>query len=482
MFSTQWKPDRTSPVPLYRQITEFIRQKIKTGEWPLGSKIPTERQLAALLGVNRSTVVTAYSELAADGLIEGNSGSGTRVINNTWAVMAATALPDWDTYTRSGLFRPNLPIVQEINRTESDDQLIHLGTAGPPPELYPRELLQSILGELPEKMGSLGYEEPKGLYHLREQVCAYARSRGIEATPSSVLIVSGALQAFQLISIGLLKKGAAVLAESPSFIQSLFVFQSAGTRLVGLPLDEEGLQTEALADKANEWKGGILYTNPCFHNPTGIVMSERRREQLLAICQERQLPIIEDDVYRDLWLDEQPPLPLKARDQHGLILYLGSMSKCFGPGLRIGWLIGPEPVINRLADLKMQLDYGASSLSQWLVAECLKGGWYELHLQRTRELLRKRREAAVQALQRYMNGLATWTLPGGGFFIWLRLQKPLSLRLLFEHALSGGVLLYPGNIYEHSDQRHIRLSYGYASGEQLEEGIKRLAGFIRKLT
>ncbi|MCK9910722.1 GntR family transcriptional regulator, partial [Microbacteriaceae bacterium K1510] len=204
MFSIQWKPDRTSSDPLYRQIIHFVRQKIRGGEWPLGSRLPTERQLAAMLGVNRSTVVTAYSELAADGLIEGKSGGGTRVINNTWAVMAATALPDWEAYTRSGTFRPNLPIVQEINRTESDNQLIRLGTSGPPPELYPQELLESILHTLPAKMGSLGYEEPKGLYHLREQVCIYARNRGIEASPSSVLIVSGALQAFQLISIGLL--------------------------------------------------------------------------------------------------------------------------------------------------------------------------------------------------------------------------------------------------------------------------------------
>jgi GntR family transcriptional regulator of abcA and norABC len=480
MFLSDWKPNRADPVPLYKQIANFIRQKISHGEWPLGSKIPTERMLAREFGVNRSTVVTAFAELTAEGLIEGSSGSGTRVVNNTWTVMAARSAPDWDAYTRAGAYRPSLPTVQDINQTENSPTIIRLGTAGPPPELFPTDMLQSILPKLPTMMKSLDYEDPKGLLYLRQQISEYAKKRGIEASPSSILIVSGALQALQLISMGLLKRGSVVLAEKPSYVQSLSVFQSAGMKMAGLPLDKDGLVTDAIPQQKREQKATILYTIPCFHNPTGILMSEERRKQLLTICEQEQLPIVEDDVYRDVWLDHKPPAPLKAMDKNGLVLYLGSMSKTLGPGLRIGWLIGPDPVVNRLADLKMQLDYGSSSLSQWTVAECLKSGLYEQHLQKTRETLQKRREAALHALERHMTGMASWSCPSGGFFIWLRLHRPVSMRALFEKALQQEVLLYPGNIYDRSDHHHIRLSYGNASPAELEEGISRLSKIIQK--
>ncbi|RNB85459.1 PLP-dependent aminotransferase family protein [Brevibacillus fluminis] len=480
MFISDWKPNRAHPAPLYKQITDFIREKITNGEWPLGSKIPPERKLAQAFGVNRSTIVTAFAELTAEGLIEGSSGSGTRVVNDTWAIMAAHSAPDWDAYTRAGVYRPNLPTVQDINQSENSPTIIRLGSAGPAPELFPTDMLQTILQKLPTKMKSLDYEDPKGLLFLREQVSEYAKKRGIDASPSSILIVSGALQALQLISIGLLKRGSVVLTENPSYVQSLSVFQSAGMKMIGLPLDKDGLGTNTIPQNKREQKATILYTIPCFHNPTGILMSEERRKQLLTICEREQLPIVEDDVYRDLWLDHVPPAPLKAKDKNGLVLYLGSMSKTLGPGLRIGWLIGPDPVINRLADLKMQLDYGSSSLSQWTVAECLQSGLYEQHLQVTRETLRKRRDAALHALEKYMTGIASWTSPTGGFFIWLRLHRPVSMRALFEKALQQEVLLYPGNIYDRSDHQHLRISYGYASPRELEEGISRLSKIIQK--
>lgn len=477
MISLDWQPAKNSDVPIYKQIVDWIKGKIGNGEWPIGSKLPTERALAAALQVNRSTIGTAYDELKAEGMIEAKMGSGTRVVNNTWTLLTNDAPPDWDEYVKTGIYRPNFSMMQTINQAESKADFIRLSLGGPPPELFSAKTMETIFTRIPAKMRSIGYEEPKGLLPLREQISIHLGKRGIDVSPGSILIVSGALQALQLISIGLLKKGSTILLENPSYLQSLPIFQSAGMKMAAIPLDEEGMKPSSIQTISNP---SLLYTIPCFHNPTSITMSEKRRKELLDICEQKRLPIVEDDIYRDVWLDEEAPLPLKAMDKNGLVLYLNSMSKSFGAGLRIGWIAGPESVINRLADLKMQIDYGTSSLSQWAVAELLESGLYEEHLQKMRESLKIRRDAALKALQQYMPHLGTWRKPAGGFFIWVKLHQTIPLSMLFEEALKQHLLINPGSLYNQADSTHIRLSYGYESPENLRSGIKELARIIEK--
>lgn len=209
-------------------------------------------------------------------------------------------------------------------------------------------------------------------------------------------------------------------------------------------------------------------------------MSEERRRKLIDVCEKERLPIIEDDVYRELWLDSPPPPPLKAIDKNGLVLYLGSMSKTLSPGLRIGWIVGPKPVIERLADIKMQTDYGSSSLSQWAVAEWLASGLYHQHLEEVRKELKVRREIMIDLLQRYFSDIATWTVPRGGFYIWLRILPSISIRELFEKSLEHGILLNLGNVYDKHAAQYLRLSYSYASLADLEKGMFRLSKVIRQ--
>ncbi|GAX89181.1 PLP-dependent aminotransferase family protein [Effusibacillus lacus] len=481
MSQLGWKPDSTSSIPLYRQIYDFIRVKIENGEWPPGSKIPSQRKLADSFGVNRSTVIMALDELIAQGLLEGKSGGGTRVVNNSWSLLSSAPLPDWNSYVQAGIHHPNMPTVQEINRAEFAPRMIRLGTGELSPDLYPRELMAKVLEQLPARISSMGYEEPKGLLVLREELGRYLKSLGIEASPSSILIVSGALQALQLISVGLLQPGSTILLEKPSYLNSLHVFQSSGMRLFGIPLDNEGVQIKAVMEQKNRQNGALLYTIPSFHNPTGIVMTEARRNQLMETCEKERLPVIEDDVYRELWLDAPAPPPLKASDKNGLVLYLGSLSKTLSPGLRIGWLVGPEPVIDRLADIKMQTDYGSSSLAQWAAAEWLSSGMYYEHLETVRKSLKERRDATADALQKHFKDLGEWTLPTGGFYIWLQLLPSLSVRTLFEKALREGILLNPGTLYDPHAVQFLRLSYSYASLSDLTQGIRRLAELIRKM-
>lgn len=481
MLTTSWKPDKKSKIPVYKQIISFVREKIARGEWPVGTKIPSQRSLTERFEVNRSTVTYALEELIADGILEGNCRSGTKVVNNTWNMLSHTASPDWNFYIKAGMQRPNLTLIQKINQTEFEPDIIRLGTGELSPQLLSNDEIKQILNALQGKMHSFCSQEPKGLLFLRQQLSIYLQKFGIDVSPSSILIVSGALQALHLLSIGLLLKNSTVYLEKPSYLNSLNVFQSLRIKLQGLPLDDQGLKVETVQSINCEDQGSLLYTVPTFHNPTGAVMSNDRRKELLSICQSKRLPIVEDDAYSELWFDERPPLPLKAFDKNGLVLYMGSTSKVLGSGLRIGWVVGPEPVINRLADIKMQTDYGSSSIAQWVIAEALASGFYAGHLEQLRDQLRERKNMTMHCLNEFYSDLATWHIPKGGFYVWLRLNAPIETNLLFNSALNEGILINPGSLYYPNTNCYIRISFSYAAPSELYEGLYRLSCILKNL-
>lgn len=481
MLNIDWKPSKKNNIPIYRQITDYIKNKITNGEWPIGTILPPQREMARYFQVNRSTISIAIDELNADGLIESKLGSGTKIINNTCSLLKTTSPPDWKHYIETGIHQPNFPVIQEINKLALHPGIINLYKGEISSKLYSPELMQKVLSNIPNRTNYLGYTEPKGLLFLREKLSTYLKSHNINASPSSILIVSGALQGLQLIAFGLLQEDREILLEKPSYFSSLTLFQSAGINLRGIPFDTEGINLSSLAYQQQQHPGSFLFTIPCFHNPTGTLMSLQRRKDLITLCEKEKLPIIEDDVYRELWLDSPPPPPLKSYDKHGLVIYIGSLSKSLYPGLRIGWIVGPEPVINRLADIKMQIDYGTSSLSQWVAADWFDSGYYEQHLKNMRAQLRARRKICLDILERHFKDIATWNMPLGGFYIWLTLNAAVSMSKLFKNALKSGLLIAPGNLYDHSLNKQIRLCYCYLSVSELRQGLPRLALVIRDL-
>jgi GntR family transcriptional regulator, regulator for abcA and norABC len=463
----------------YKEIIDYAKTNIATGEWPIGSKLPSQRELAKRFAVNRSTVITALEELAADGLIEAKMGMGTIVVNNTWTLMQQKSVVNWNENIDLGSHQASMAMVQSINQEESNSQLIQLSKGELSKAIFPIDKMKEILHKVGNELSSMGYEEPKGNLKLRQAISDYLLKKGISTSPSSILIVSGALQALQLISIGLLQKGSIVFLEKPSYLYSLSTFQAAGMQLSGISMDDEGILPNEFMIKKGKHRKAILYTIPSFHNPTGISMSVKRRKELLLMAYQQQLPIIEDDVYGDLWLDEPPPPPLKAEDKNGNVLYIGSLSKSLSPGLRIGWIIGPETVIERLADLKMQTDYGSSSISQQVASEWLSNGAYEYYLKNVREQLRVKREFTLRILKDHIGDMGKWNIPKGGYFIWLKVNTHLSLRSIYAKALAKGILLNPGSIYSQQTPPFIRISYAYASVEEIKKGIIILSEILK---
>lgn len=479
--SVNWKPDKNLKTTLVKQIVGYVKEQISCGDWIVGQKLPSQRALAEAFQVNRSTIVEALSELAAQGLIESAVGRGTTITNSSWSLLLENTTPDWKNYIQQGIHKSNSLIMQNVNKYEFDDSVIRLSTCEMSPDLLPTDKMSEVLKNIAEKNIPLNYLEPLGLHELRVELCAYFKRYDFNVKPSQILIVSGSLQALQLISMSILGSDSVVFIEENSYVKSLRVFESSGIKMKGIPMDKNGLMPWMI-DKLKVKKGSsILYTIPTFHNPTGITMTEERRAEVIRWCRSNQMPIIESDVYRELYFDKEPPLPIKTMDNTGNVLYLGSVSKSLAPGLRIGWVVGPESIIERLSDVKMQSDYGASSLSQWALTEWFSSGLYEEHLIVLRRKLKERCYLMLQLLDKYFSDIATWDIPDGGFYIWIKLNKPVSSENLFGQALKENILIHPGDIYGFRRNNCIRLSFSYASYEEMEIGLKKLSEVINQI-
>ncbi len=225
----------------------------------------------------------------------------------------------------------------------------------------------------------------------------------------------------------------------------------------------------------------VVYTIPTNHNPTGICMSDKRRQEFLEFCLTNRIPVIEDGAYQELSFNNEYS-PIRTLDHNGMVIYLGTASKTLSPGLRIGWLVAPEAVVKRLGDAKMQMDYGASSVSQYIFLEFLKTGMYESYLAKLKDVLRKRLDNALSILEEHFSSIAEWTKPQGGFYIWLTFKKQIKTDLLFNEAISSGILLNPGDIYDFKANNSIRLSYAYISEKEFEKGAMILKKLILKQT
>ncbi|REE55414.1 GntR family transcriptional regulator [Paenibacillus taihuensis] len=471
----KWKPYAQSHLTIHEQIVDWIKSRIEQGHWAVGSKLPTQRQLAAQFNVNRSTVQLALDDLKADGLIEARMGSGVYVANNSWNMLLNRTRPNWQRHIESSIHKPNLDTIQIINEYEQMEDIIRLGTGELSPDLLPTKQLEQSLQEISLESKAIGYSAPQGSFKLRQLLSEYLKKRGIQTAPENIMIVSGALQALHLIALGLLERESFVFQEQPSYLNSVLPFQSAGMRMVSVTRDAKLLTTLKTLKRKRQ---SIFYCVPSLNNPTGQSWSVKEMQDIYHACKELQIPIIEDDVYHELRFQDSSPA-MKSFDTFGQVLYIGSVSKTLSPGLRIGWVVAPSPVIERLADIKMQTDYGSSAFSQEIVTHWLASGLYEKHLIDLRDQLKRRASLVEELLEKHFSRIATWKKSEGGFYIWLRFNEPIVNKELFLALLNRKVLINPGYIYDASDLHHVRLSYCYASVDEIQVGLQNVLDTIR---
>ncbi|NHC41668.1 PLP-dependent aminotransferase family protein [Bacillus sp. MM2020_1] len=477
----EWKPDKQSDIPLYQQIANYIQKRIAYGEYPPGTILPSERALAKEFGINRGTVVTAYDVLYSNGMIERIKGSGTKVLSDVWG-LTRSRIPNWDLYVERGSFLPNLPLFQHIREEVLGKDLINFASGELAQDLMPYDIFKDIMTKNEFKL-SLSYEHPQGNLGLRSEIVKHLKKyRNIECSSQSVLITSGAQQALHLVTQCLLNRGDAIAYEDPSYAHSLPIFRSAGLKTFKLPVGKNGINPEDILYLYQKHKIKMVFLNPIFQNPTGSLLSLENRKRVLEISKEIGIPIVEDDPYSLIsFSDDIHTSTLKSMDEGGNVLYISSFSKIAASGLRIGWIVGPDKVIQRLADAKQQIDFGHSIFPQWLAAEFLHSNSFDTILYELKLKLIEKRDALISSLREEMSDYLSFHVPEGGIHLWCQLKNEINEYQLLEESLRNGVAFVPGSLLG-TKKGYIRLTYGRVETNLIGDGILRLKKSILKLT
>ena len=330
-----------------------------------------------------------------------------------------------------------------------------------------------------EGASALGYTITEGEPELREAVAADARRRGVRADTDQVLISAGALQGIDLLCRVYLRRGDVVVTESPAFANALSAFRNHGARVLEIPVDDEGLDVQHAARtlRRDGIRPRMFFVVPNFQNPTGETLSERRREALCALAASCGAVVVEDDPYALLRYRGHDAPPVASLAVRADVVSVGSFSKTFLPGLRVGWVIAPTDVVRRMAAAKQTMDSSTGTLGQRMVLEFLRRGGVESHLAKLRDLYREKQERARVALGREFAGTGvTWNDPEGGFYFWVRLPRGMDARVLLDRALEEGVAFVPGAAFTtgagHRDA--LRFSISAPTPERIDEGVRRL--------
>jgi GntR family transcriptional regulator/MocR family aminotransferase len=483
--------DRQNDAPLYQQIVTFIRQGIQSGSLSADTRLPSTRQLAEDLGVNRITVDTAYAELEADGLIYSRVGSGTYVL----ASLPLPALPKEEPGAPWPLWQQDIQARSAGNQRLAPEALLKRSGHAQPisfaggvgdSKLFPVQDFRKVIQAVFRRDGTdaLEYGEYNGYGPLRETIAHVLASQGLQTRAENILVTAGSQQALALITQTLLRPGDPILVESPTYSGALDLFRTQGLKIVGVPVDEHGLQTDVLEKLLQQHHPRLIYTIPNFQNPTGTCLSLQRRHTLLALADRYNIPILEDDFVGDLRYDGRALPALKSLDPGGRVIYVSTFSKMLMPGLRVGFLAADGPVYASLVDCKRVNDLTTSNLYQRAVEAYVTVGRYQTHLRQSCHLYRKRRDAMLTAINRHLPAGVKVTPPQGGLFIWLSLPGRLSATELLPLACADGVAYAPGASFfadQACGESCMRLNFATHTPEEIEEGVGRLAKAIRRM-
>jgi 2-aminoadipate transaminase len=366
--------------------------------------------------------------------------------------------------------------------------IISFAPGQPSPETFPVEAFREIAAEVVarESAGAFQYILTRGLGRLIESVRAYAAAKGMAATAAETILTEGSQQGLDLLARVLVDPGDVVLVERPSYIGATAAFRASQAHLMGVAMDDGGLDLDDLRRRHGEALAAgrqvkFLYVVPSFQNPSGISHGLERRRGLLQAARELDLLVVEDDPYGDLYFEAEPRPTLKSLDEDGRVIYLSSFSKILAPGLRTAFVLGAEDVLAKVELAKQSANLCGSGLDQRIVLACLERGLIEAQKERIRPYYRAKCQAMVEALAREMPEGTQFTRPQGGMFVWLTLPGGLDAEALLEAAVAAGVAYVAGAPFyvDGADPRTMRLTYAKENADTIREGVRRLARTVR---
>jgi GntR family transcriptional regulator/MocR family aminotransferase len=476
--------------PLARQIRSHLERLIREGLLAPGVKLPATREMAHDLGVNRTTVATAYEDLVAAGWARAHVGQGTFVAEHPAERGGAAPAPrprlDWSPIIAR---RAQLMVADARRRLAAPAGraaagLISFAGGMPDSDFFPTEAFRRVLNCVVRDEGRelLQYYAPGGYLPLREYLAGYLLRFGVEARPEEILIVNGSQQGFDLVARTLVDPGDTVAIEQPSYPRAMQVVRAFGAELRGVPMEGGGLSVDHLERVLERERPKLLYCQPSAHNPTGLSMSAGARRRLVEVAWQHRLPIVEDGFDGTLYYGERPPAPLKALDTAGQVIYIGTFSKTLFPGLRLGWIVAAAELIERLEIAKQLSDIHTSALLQAAVYHFCRRRLLDRHQARVLREYGRRRDALLAALRAHMPAGVTWTETQGGFSLLVTLPEGFDAGALVPRAASRGVAFTPGAAFFVDDEgaNTLRLSFSALPVSQIDEGVRRLAEVVRE--
>lgn len=480
-----------SHIPLYVQLRDQLRALVHSGELRSGDRIPASRELARQLGVHRTTVANAYAELESEGLIRGHVGRGTFICGE-FENKRFTPLPNSPANGNGGLRWESLFADERGEETlsrltsEVPPDTIAFVAAKPAEEFFPLEEVRrcssAALKNEGRKILQIGSSEGYG--PLKSALREFLRGEGLNVRNEQLLITDGCQQSLDLLCKAFLRPGDSVVMENPCYPGAIAIFSAARVRCLGVPVGAgtdhspaSGIDLDALESVLLQNRVKLVVVTPDFQNPTGTSLPGAARRRLLEIAARYQVPIVEDHIYARLRVSGAGAPSLKSLDRAGekggLVIQIDSFSKVAFPGLRVGWCIGPENVIERLRQIKQATDLHTDQLAQATLAEFLRRGMLARHLARMRKVYRARLEAMKRALERHKQEGVGWVLPEGGMTVWVTLPPGLDAGEILIHARERGVLFVPGRYFyfQNPEPNTLRLSFAALDEKRIQRGL-----------
>ena len=487
------KTEQTNKIPVYRRLADEIKAEILSGKRAPGSVLPSERLMAQQLGVHRNTVAKAYNELEAEELIDARQGVG-------YLVHAADAARSAKTgQNRSSIARKEPKVnwkarikdeYQDMEITFDDlfqrfgnKAVISMGSGIASPGIYDKEELARVLSSLIAEEGKTQYfySPFKGDRMLRQKIVSLLSTKGVRATTGQIQILTETNQALDFVVMLLLKPGDTVIMEEPVSPDAYRAMELAGARIMTVPVDETGMDVDALERLVAEHEPELIYINSSFHDPTGTILSLERRKKVIEISNRWRIPIVEEDAASELVYAGEKLPPIKAFDTEDNIIYIYSFSLTFMPGLSLAFVVADRGLIHSLSYLVSVRMMSVDWLAQKLIAHYLSNGRYYELLEEFRQSYARKQELVCRALDDMKTLGVRYLRPRGGVYIWCQLPDGIDSKEFIREAYQNGLALLPGYVFypfKNGGRNHIRLNYSFESEERLVEGLAILKSLL----
>lgn len=475
--------NRQSKTPIYVQLKNQIIEKITSGEWHSGYILPSERTLSESLGVNRSTVNKVYWELKAEGFLTSKVGSGTLVStiytseSDESGALDYVPPPDWHRLLKRDYDARNTEMIKRALEAIDLSGTVSFAGGFAGPDVLPFESVKSLASYCLDHYGArvLSPTGVLGLPELRKAIC---HTLPFHATSESCMILSGSQQGVDFVARALIQPGDLVFTEAPTYIGAIESFKAYQAKVVGIPIDKHGMRLDVLENYLKRYHPKLIYVTPTFQNPSGTNLSLERRERLLELAYLHQIPIVEDDPYSDIRFEKEVTPTLKSLDRHGYVIYISTFSKKFYMGGRVGWVIADAQLIKRFGEIKQITDLHVNTFSQYILYEAIHSGKLKKHIRyMTSEIEAKCRLMASELKRHQIEGIE-YTLPKGGFYIWMKLPDTVNPQKFYDQCKNLKVAVMPGDPFFPEGgylDNYVRINYSYPSHEEIIVGVERLA-------